>query len=102
MSLNKPVISGAAQVGQTLAAPIYRYQWNRFPGGPIPGASASTYLPTPDDIGKTLSLTVASFVGPTMTSYDVSAATSAVTAVSGGILDFSQASNSALIGALAA
>jgi hypothetical protein len=80
VGVDKPVISGTAQVGQTLTGASYAYQWNRSPGGAIPGASGKTYVPTTADIGTRLSLTVATFVGGVLTSYEVSAATGIVVA----------------------
>ena len=71
MNLDRPVTSGTAQVGQTLTAPTYSYQWNRFPGGAIPNAVAKTYVPTTVDIGKTLSVTVASFVAGEQATFPV-------------------------------
>jgi len=79
-----PLISGTAQVGQTLSTttgtwtgttPItYTYQWKRA-GVPITGAYASTYIAVTADIGSALTVTV------TATSADGSAsATSLPTA----------------------
>src|ERR1700730_12139624 len=72
--LAKPVITGTAQVGQPLTAPTYAYQWNRSPGGAIPGANGATYVPVAADVGKLLSVTVGAIVNNVLTSYDVSAA----------------------------
>jgi Tol biopolymer transport system component len=77
-----PPIAGANVVGQTISAGIgvwdgtlpltYTYQWKRCnpPGDldscvPIPGATQSTYIPTPDDIGFTLRVfvTATNFIG---------------------------------------
>src|SRR6202011_5694527 len=61
-----PVISGTAQVGQTLAATngawsnapsSFAFQWYRG-GGQIAGATAATYMPVSADIGTLLSVTV--------------------------------------------
>jgi hypothetical protein len=78
--LAKPVITGTAQVGQPLTAPTYAYQWNRSPGGAIPGANGATYVPVAADVGKLLSVTVGAIVNNVLTSYDVSAAKNAVIA----------------------
>ena len=72
-----PVISGTAQVGETLMAAIgniadtdglpstfpddYTFQWLRRDGGtdsPITGATASTYTPVAADVGKKVKVTV--------------------------------------------
>jgi hypothetical protein len=106
-----PTISGTAQIGQTVSASTgvwtnsptsFAYQWSDSATGPISGATASAYVPTSANLGHTLTVSVVatSAVGPSTPA--TSAPTSAVTAVGGGILDFSQASNSALISALAA
>jgi hypothetical protein len=107
-----PTISGTAQIGQTLSASTggwtnsptsFAYQWSDSATGPIGGATASTYVPTSANLGHTLTVSVVTTnaVGPSTPA--TSRATSAVTAAGGGgILDFSQASNSALIGAIAA
>jgi hypothetical protein len=107
-----PTISGTAQIGQTLSASTgvwtnsptsFAYQWSDSATGPIGGATASAYVPTSANLGHTLTVSVVATnaVGPSAPA--TSAATSAVTAAGGGgILDFSQASNSALIGAIAA
>src|SRR4051812_2782008 len=66
-----PKITGTAQVGQTLAGSVgtwtgsptsYAYQWRRCGAdgscAAIPGASATSYALTPDDIGATILLVV--------------------------------------------
>ena len=70
----KPTISGTARVGQTLTADTsgiadadglatvsYSYQWIRVQnlvGTEISGATASTYTPVADDVGKTIMVKV--------------------------------------------
>ena len=70
----RPVISGTAQVGETLTAatgsiadtdglttPGYTVQWVRVDGGTetdIPGATSSTYTLVAADLGKTIKVTV--------------------------------------------
>jgi GH25 family lysozyme M1 (1,4-beta-N-acetylmuramidase) len=67
-----PTIQGTAQVGQTLSALVgtwtgsptaFAYQWRRCATNgaacaAIPGAGATSYMATPDDIGASLSLVV--------------------------------------------
>ena len=106
-----PTISGTAQVGQTLTATTgtwthnptsFTYQWNRA-GTAIGGARASTYVPVTGDAGNTLTVSVVATNAGGSSPPATSAATGAVTApAGGGVLDFSQTSNSGLIGALAA
>lgn len=78
-----PTISGVAKVGQPLTATpgtwspraTFKYQW--FAGDTrIPGATASTYTPSPMRIGKTISVQVTA----TREAYRNSAASSASTA----------------------
>lgn len=62
-----PTVSGTAQVGSTLTvapgtwtpavSPSFSFQWLRG-GADIPGASASTYVPVPGDVGSNLSVRV--------------------------------------------
>src|ERR1700730_9629679 len=61
-----PMISGTAQVGQTLTATTgtwtnnptpFTYQWNRA-GAAISGATASSYVPVAADVGNTLTVSV--------------------------------------------
>ena len=105
-----PTISGTAQVGQTLTATTgtwthnptsFTYQWKRA-GTSISGATASTYVPVTGDVGNTLTVSVVATNSGGSSSPGTSAATSAVGAAGGGILNFSQPSNSALITAIAA
>jgi hypothetical protein len=108
-----PTISGTAQVGQTLtAAPgtwthnptSYAYQWANTSFGGIPGATGVTYIPTATDVGFQIAVyVVARNSGGNSISIE-STLTAVVTPASSGsgVLDFSQASNSALICALAA
>ena len=70
--LTSPLLSGTAQVGQTLTAnagtwtgspSAFAYLWRRCDATgatctAVPGATGSTYLLTPGDIGSTLSLVV--------------------------------------------
>jgi len=106
-----PTIGGTAQIGQTLSASTggwtnsptsFAYQWSDSATGPIGGATASAYVPTSANLGHTLTVSViaTNAVGPSTPA--TSTATSAVTAAGGGILDFSQPSNSGLISAIAA
>lgn len=71
-ALTPPQVTGLAQVGQVLTAQVgtwsgspssFTYQWRRCDaaGGAcvaIAGATGPTYVPTPDDIGSTLSAVV--------------------------------------------
>jgi hypothetical protein len=68
----------------------------------ISGAVASAYVPFTGDIGNSLMVSVVATNSGGSSSPATSATTSAVTAASGGVLDFSQASNSGLISAFAA
>jgi hypothetical protein len=97
-------------VGQTLTATTgtwthnptsFTYQWNRA-GTAIGGATASTYVPVTGDLGNTLTVSVVATNSGGSSSPATSAATRAVTVATGGVLDFSQPSNSGLISALAA
>jgi hypothetical protein len=83
-----PVISGTAQVGQTLTATAgtwantptsYAYQWNRG-GTAISGAASSTYAPAAADVGNTLTVSVIATNGSGSSAPATSAATSPVTA----------------------
>src|SRR5205807_4733924 len=106
-----PTISGTAQIGQTLSASTgvwtnspssFAYQWSDSATGPIGGATASAYVPTSANLGHTLTVSIVATNAVGASAPATSRATSAVTAAGGGgILDFSQASNSALIGAIA-
>jgi hypothetical protein len=82
-----PVISGTAQVGQTLTTTTgawtanpssFTYQWNRA-GTPISGATASTYTPVTADAGSTLTVAVTASCGA------LSAARSPVIVASTGV-----------------
>jgi len=106
-----PTIGGTAQIGQTLSASTggwtnsptsFAYQWSDSATGPIGGATASAYVPTSANLGHTLTVSIVATNAVGSSTPATSAATSAVTAAGGGILDFSQASNSALISAIAA
>jgi hypothetical protein len=83
-----PVISGTAQVGQTLTATSgtwthnptsYGYQWNRL-GAAIAGATSSTYVLVAADTGDTLTVSVIATNSGGPSSSATSAATAAVTA----------------------
>jgi hypothetical protein len=87
-----PTISGTAQVGQTLTASngtwthtptSYAYQWNSSAGGPISGATASTYVPVTGNIGNTLTVSVIATNSGGSSSPATSAATASVTGASG-------------------
>jgi hypothetical protein len=90
-----PVISGTAQVGQTLATTngtwtnsptSFTYQWNHAVIGAIPGATASTYVPVTGDIGNTLTVSVVATNSGGSSSAATSAATGAVVAAGGDVL----------------
>ncbi len=92
----RPVISGTAQVGETLTAatgsiadtdglttPGYTVQWVRVDGGTetdIPGATSSTYTLVAADLGKTIKVTVTFTDDASNAETLTSAATTAVTA----------------------
>jgi Cellulase (glycosyl hydrolase family 5) len=85
-----PVISGTAQVGQTLTATAgtwantptsYAYQWNRG-GTAINGAASSTYVPVAADVGNTLTVSVIATNGSGSSAPATSAPTAAVTSSS--------------------
>jgi hypothetical protein len=107
-----PAISGTAQVGQTLTATTgvwthnptsFTYQWNSAGVNATgPGATTSAYMPVAADIGNMLTVSVVARNSGGSSSSATSTATSAVTAASGGMLNFSQISDSALIAAIAA
>jgi hypothetical protein len=87
-----PIISGTAQVGQTLTCTqgtwsnsptSYTYQWNRA-GTAISGATSTTYIPVTADIGSTLTYTVTATNAGGSTSA-TSAATAAVIAAASGV-----------------
>jgi Cellulase (glycosyl hydrolase family 5) len=87
-----PVISGTAQVGQTLTATAgtwantptsYAYQWNRA-GTAISGATSSTYVPVTADVGSTLTVSVTATNG-SGSGTAMSAPTAAVTSSSPGL-----------------
>jgi hypothetical protein len=86
-----PAISGIPQVGQPLTAttgtwthnPVsYSYQWNHS-GTAIGGATASTYVPVPGDIGDTLTVHVAAKNSGGSSAQVVSAKTGAVSGTAG-------------------
>ena len=65
--VNYPIISGTAQVGQTLTTTpefwthnptSYAYRWGNTASGGIAGATASTYVPVTSDIGFMLNVSV--------------------------------------------
>ena len=81
-----PTISGAPQVGRTLTATngtwtnspaSFTYQWNRA-GTPIPGATASTYIPAAADVGNTLTISVTATNGSGPSTPAISQATRSV------------------------
>lgn len=82
----RPTITGTAQVGATLTAVpgtwnpgrvTLSYQWLRA-GKPIDGATDAAYIPTADDLGVSLSVTVTGRKGGYATTTRRSAATGAV------------------------
>ncbi len=86
VNMAAPVISGAAQVGQTLAASTgtwtnsptgYTYQWNRGVAA-ISGATTSTYVPVAADVGTTLTVSMVATNSGGASSPATSAPTSAV------------------------
>jgi hypothetical protein len=94
-NVSPPVITGTAQVGQTLMASTgvwtnnpgtttYAYQWNRG-GTAITGATASTYVPVTADVGNTLTVTVIATNNGVASSPSTSAATLTVIAASTGV-----------------
>lgn len=83
-----PVISGTAQVGQTLTVTngtwsnsptSYTRQW-KAAGVAISGATATTYVPVAGDVGKTITCTVTAVKAGTSPAPVTSAATAAVIA----------------------
>jgi bacillolysin len=81
-----PTVTGTAQVGQTLTANPgtwapsgvnFAYQWRRD-GVDIGGATFSSYTPTPDDLGKQISVRVAGSKPGYTNASPTSGATSAV------------------------
>lgn len=81
-----PTIVGSAQVGQTLTVqpglwgpqPVaLTYRWNRD-GSPISGAISSTYLPSVNDVGTRLTVTVNATKADFATATRTSAPTSSV------------------------
>ena len=80
-----PTIAGKPQVGVQLSATTgtwsprasYTYQW-RDTGGPIPGATASTFTPTADQVGQPMSVTVTATRDGYRTARSTSVATTAV------------------------
>ena len=83
-----PTITGTPQVGATLTANVgtwnnrpltYTYQWNSSVGGPILGATASTYVPVSGDVGNTLSVSVVATNSGGSSTPATSSSTTAVT-----------------------
>jgi hypothetical protein len=109
-NITVPVISGTPQVGSLLTTTTgtwnnnptsFTYQW-KSAGVNATGAGATTsgYTPVTADIGNTLTSSVIATNSAGPSSAATSTATGAVTAGAGGILDFSQASDSVLLGAV--
>jgi hypothetical protein len=105
-----PIVSGTAQVGSLLAATTgtwnnsptsFAFQW-KSAGVNATGATATTnmYTPVSADIGNTLTVSVTATNSAGSSSAATSAATAAVIAGLAGMLNFSQASDSVLIGAV--
>ena len=108
-NISVPVISGAAQVNRVLTTtpgmwnnnPIsYSYQWKS--GVTNVGTNQNSYTPVVGDIGNMITVSVIATNAAGSSAAATSAATSVVTAATGGILDFSQALDSALFAAVAA
>jgi Cellulase (glycosyl hydrolase family 5) len=85
-NVSAPVITGTAQVGQTLTSSTgvwtnnpgtTTYQWNRG-GVAISGATSSTYVPVTADVGNMLTVTVIATNNGTASSPSTSAATASV------------------------
>jgi hypothetical protein len=111
-NISVPVVSGTSppQVGSLLTSttgiwnnnPVsYAYQWKSAGVNATgPGATASGYTPVTADIGNTLTSSIIATNSAGSSTAATSAATGAVTGIAGGILDFSQASDSVLLGAV--
>jgi hypothetical protein len=106
-----PTITGSATVGSTLNATTgtwannptsFTYQWKSAGVNATgPGALTNAYTPiAPADIGNTLTVYVTARNAAGSSAAAPSIATSAVTAGVAGMLNFSQASDSVLIGAV--
>ncbi len=91
LSTSTPVVEGAARVGATLTAQpgtwtagtTFAYQW-RAGGTAVQGATASTFVPTKDQLGRTVTVQVTGSRSGYRSATRESAATSAV---SSGVLD---------------
>jgi hypothetical protein len=105
-----PTITGSATVGSTLNATTgtwannptsFTYQWKSAGVNATgPGALTNAYTPIAADIGNTLTVSVVARNAAGSSVAALSTATSAVTAGVAGMLNFSQASDSVLIGAV--
>jgi hypothetical protein len=101
-----PVVGQVLTAGHgnwTNSPTSYAYQWSDSSTGVIVSATASTYTPTSGNTGHTLKVSVIATNGSGSSVSVMSAATGTVTtAGTGGVLDFSQANDSALIAAIMA
>jgi len=109
-NITVPVISGTAQVGSLLTTTngtwnnnptSYTYQWKSAGVNATgTGAASSGYTPVAADIGNALTSSVIATNSAGSSVAATSVATGVVTAGAGGTLDFSQASDSVLLGAV--
>jgi hypothetical protein len=109
-NISVPVIPATAQVGSLITTTngtwnnnptSYTYQWKSAGVNATgTGATAISYTPVIADIGNTLTSSVIATNSAGSSSAATSTATSPVTGISGGTLDFSQASDSVLLGAV--
>jgi hypothetical protein len=84
LTTDVPTISGTAAIGQTLTAipgtwgpaPSFTYQWNAG-AMPISGATSATYVPSQNDGGRTISVTITA----TASGYITTSMTSAPTKI---------------------
>jgi hypothetical protein len=108
-NITVPVISGTPQVGSLLTASpgiwnnspaSFAYQWKS--SGTNVGTNQNNYTPAAGDIGNTITVSVTAMNSAGNSSPATSAATAVITSGTAGMLNFSQASDSILIGAVVA